>query len=191
MAIKFNILSNSGSGKGLKIFESSAYKEHEQTPMARKFWELRWDVGVWLICALLFGMSFAVEHVWRYGWGPASSHWVSIYIKNFFLTFGLSAVAEVPSWLIRTLQHPDFASITPLLPILGYYFLADTTFKTEFNPHGKDKYDEKSARKATADDIKQMGQDHKNKDGLFHGFMMVLGYFKYKGKNTALMFDET
>lgn len=191
MAIKFNILSNSGSGKGLKIFESSAYKEHEQTPMARKFWELRWDVGIWLICALLFGLSFAVEHVWRYGWGPASAHWVTIYLKNLVSTLGLSAIAEIPYWITRTLQHPDFASITPLLPVLGYYFLADATFKSEFNPHSKDRYDEKSARKATAEDIKQMGQDHNNKEGLFHGFMMVLGYFKYKGKQTPLMFDES
>ena len=191
MAIKFNILSNSGSGKGLKIFESSAYKEHEQAPMARKFWELRWDVGIWLICALLFGLSFAVEHVWRYGWGPASAHWVSLYLKNLVSTLGLSAVAEIPYWITRTLQHPDFASITPLLPVLGYYFLADATFKSEFNPHSKDRYDEKSARKATAEDIKKMGQDHNNKEGLFHGFMMVLGYFKYKGKQTPLMFDES
>ena len=191
MAIKFNILSNSGSGKGLKIFESSAYKEHEQTPMARKFWELRWDVGIWLICALLFGLSFAVEHVWRYGWGPASAHWVSIYLKNLVSTLGLSAIAEVPYWISRTLQHPDFASITPLLPVLGYYFLADATFKSEFNPHSKDRYDEKSARKATAEDIVKMGTDYKNKEGLFHGFMMVLGYFKYKGKQTPLMFDES
>ncbi len=191
MAIKFNILSASGSGKGLKIFESSAYKEHEQTPMARKFWEMRWDVGIWLICALLFGLSFAVEHVWRYGWGPASEHWVYLYCKNLFLTFGLSAIAEVPYWIVRTMQHPDIASITPLLPILGYYFLADSTFKSEFNPHSKDKYDEKSSRKATADDIKQMGTNYKNKEGLFNGFMMVLGYFKYKGKQTALMFDES
>lgn len=190
MAIKFNILSSSGSGKGLKIFESSAYKEHEQTPMARKFWELRWDVGIWLICALMFGMSFAVEHIWRYGWGPASEHWTLIYIKNLFMTFGLSAIAEVPYWIIRTLNHPDIASITPLLPILGYYFLSDSTFKSEFNPHSKDKYDEKSARKATAEDIVKMGQDHNNKEGLFKGFMMVLGYFKYKGKQTPLMMDE-
>ena len=190
MAIKFNLLSASGSGKGLKIFESSAYKEHEQIPMARKFWELRWDVGIWLICALMFGLSFAVEHVWRYGWGPASEHWVSLYVKNLFMTFGLSAIAEVPFWIIRTMQHPDFASITPLLPILGYYFLADSTFKSEFNPHSKDRYDEKSSRKATADDIKKMGQDRNNKEGLFKGFMMVLGYFKYKGTQTPLMFDE-
>lgn len=190
MAVKFNILSASGKGKGLKIFESSAYKEHEQVPIARKFWYIRWNIGVWLICAFIFCLSFAIEHIWRYGWGPATQHWVVLYLKNLLYSFGLSAIAEVPFWLMRTIQHPDFASVTPLLPILAYYFLADDTLKSEFNPMGKDNYDEKSARKATADDIKQMGQNPKNKEGLFNGFMMVLGYFKYKGKQTPLMFDE-
>ena len=190
MAIKFNIFSSSGSGKGLKIFESSAYKEHEQAPMARKFWNIRWNIGVWLICALAFGLSFAVEHVWRYGWGIASQNWVAIYIKNMFTTLGLSVIAEIPYWMVRTMQHPDIASITPLLPIIAYYFLSDDTLKAEFNPAGKDNYDEKSSRKATVDDIKKMGKDFKNTDGLFKGFMMVLGYFKYKGKDTPLMFDE-
>ena len=189
MAIKFNIFSNSGSSKGLKIFESSAYKEHEQAPMARKFWNIRWNIGVWLICAFAFGLSFAVEHVWRYGWGIASQHWVLIYIKNMFMTFGMSVIAEIPYWIARTMQHPDIASITPLLPVIAYYFLADDTFKSEFNPAGKDNYDEKSSRKATVDDIKKMG-NWNNPEGLFKGFMMVLGYFKYKGKDTALMMDE-
>ena len=191
MAVKFNLLSSSGTGKGIGIFDSSKYKEWEQTPVARKFWNIRWNVGVWLICALAFALSFAVEHVWRYGWGPASEHWVLIYLKNMVMTAGLSVVAEIPYWIGRTLMHPDFASTAPMIPIIAYYFLADDTFKSEFNPHGKDNYDEKSARKATADDIKQMGQDPKNKEGLFKGFMMVLGYFKYKGKQTPLMFDES
>ena len=56
MATKFNILSASGSGKGLKIFESSAYKEHEQTPMARLFWNIRWAVIIWWTCALFFAL---------------------------------------------------------------------------------------------------------------------------------------
>ena len=191
MAGKFNIFSNSGSGKGLKIFESGAYKEHEQTPMARKFWEIRWNIGVWLVCAAAFAVSFGAEHIWRYGWNMATQHWLSIYFSNLLHSFGLSAIAEVPYWLSRILYRPDFACLAPLIPIMVYYFLADDTFKSEFNPHGKDKYDEKSSRKATADDIKKMGKDWKNKDGLFKGFMMVLGYFKYKGKDTALMFDET
>lgn len=191
MAAKFNIFSVSGSGKGLKIFESSSYKEHEQTPMARKFWNIRWNIGVWLICALAFGLSFAVEHIWRYGWGPATQNWVIIYIKNMFATLGFSVISEIPYWFSRIMHHPDMACITPLIPIIAYYFLADDTLKSEFNPAGKDNYDEKSARKATADDIKKMGTDYKNKEGLFHGFMMVLGYFKYKGKSTALMMDES
>lgn len=191
MAIKFNILSSSGSGKGLKIFESSAYKEHEQTPIARKFWNIRWDIIVWLLCALAFCFSFAIEHIWRYGWGPATEHWVALYSKKLLFTCGFSALAEIPYWLTRVLHNPDIASITPLFPIIAYYFLADDTFKSEFNPHGKDNYDEKSSRKATAEDIKKMGSNYKNKEGLFNGFMMVMGYFKYKGKSTPLMMDES
>ena len=190
MEIKFNLFSGSGSGKGLKIFDSTKYKEHEQAPVARKFWNIRWNIGVWLICALAFGLSFAVEHVWRYGWGPASAHWVWLYIKNMFLTFGMSVIAEIPYWLSRTVHNPDFACVTPLIPVIVYYFLVDDTLKSEFNPAGKDNYDEKSARKANADDIKKMGTNFKNKEGLFNGFMMVLGYFKYKGENKPLMFDE-
>jgi len=191
MATNFNIFSNSGEGKGLKIFDSTTYKEHEQTPVARKFWNIRWDIGVWIICALAFGFSFVVEHVWRYGWGPASEHWTTLYIKNLFATFGISALAEVPFWFSRVLHNPDFACLAPLFPIIAYYFLSDDTLKSEFNPHGKDNYDEKSSRKATVEDIKKMGKNYKNPDGLFKGFMMVLGYFKYKGKDTPLMFDET
>ena len=190
MAVKFNIFSNSGSGKGLKIFESTSYKEHEQIPMARKFWELRWDIIAWLICAIAFGFSFVIEHILRYGWGPASQIWSKIFIENMFMTFGLSVVAEIPYWFVRTFEHPEYASVIPLIPIIAYYFLSDDNFKNEFNPHSKDRYEEKSSRKATADDIKKMGL-FGNKEGLFHGFMMVLGYFKYKGKPTALMLDDT
>ena len=191
MARKFNIFSSSDSGKGLKIFESSAYKEHEQTPMARKFWELRWDVWVWLLCALAFAISFIVEHVWRYGWGPATEHWINLYTRNTIMTCGVSVIAEIPYWIYRTIMHPDFACLAPLFPIIAYYFLSDSDFKAEFNPNSKDKFEEKSSRKATADDIKKMAQDHNNKEGLFKGFMMVLGYFKYKGKDTPLMMDES
>ena len=189
MAVKFKFLSASGSGKGLGIFDSSKYKEHEQNPMARKFWEIRWAVGIWLLCALAFGASFAVEHIWRYGWTFATEHWLKLYFHNMLYSGGLSVIAEVPYWFIRTLYHPDMASIAPLFPIIIYYFLSDATFKSEFNPIDKDKYEEKSSRKANADDIKKMG-NYNNKEGLFKGFMMVLGYFKYKGKDTALMMDE-
>ena len=189
MAVKFNILSASGSGKGLGIFDSSKYKEHERNPMARKFWEIRWDIGIWLICALAFGASFAVEHIWRYGWTVATKEWLGLYFHNMLYTGGLSVIAEIPYWIIRTLSHPDLASITPLFPIIVYYFLSDSTFISEFNPIDKDKYEEKSSRKANADDIKKMG-NYDNPDGLFKGFMMVLGYFKYKGKDTPLMMDE-
>ena len=190
MAIKFNIFSGSGSGKGLKIFDSSAYKEHEQSPMGRLFWNIRWSIGIWWSCALAFGFSFVAEYIWRYGWSPASQFWSALYIKKMFLSFGLSVISEIPFWFARTLDNPDFACIAPVLPIIAYYFLSDITFKDEFNPYGKDKYKEKSSREATVEDIKKMAKDFTNKEGLFKGFMMVLGYFKYKGKETPLMFDE-
>ncbi|MBR2286535.1 MAG: type IV secretory system conjugative DNA transfer family protein [Alphaproteobacteria bacterium] len=191
MANQFKILSAGGKGKGLNIFSSSSYKEHERIPMARLFWELRWTIGIWLICALAFGASFILEHVWRYGFSPASMVWTKIYLHNALTTFGLSVVAEIPSWIWRCLMYTDMACMAPLFPIIAYYIMADSTLVSEFNPNDKDKLDEKSSRKATAEDIKQMGQDHKNKEGLFNGFMMVLGYFKYKGKNAPLMFDES
>ena len=186
MAVKFNFLSASGKGKGLNIFRSSAYKEHEQTPLAREFWSIRWSIIVWLVTALMIAAAFPVEHIWRYGWSPATKHWIGIYWYNFISSFGISVLAELPAWAVRCVMRPDIPCITPLLPIIGYYFLSDATMTDEFNPHSKDKFDEKTSRKATADDIKKMSQDHKNKEGLFKGFMMVLGFFKVK----PLMFDE-
>jgi len=192
MAEKFKILSMGGSSKGLNIFKSSAYKEHEVGPMAQMFWIFRWNSAMWIICAIAFGFGFIVEHLLRYGWSPASLHWSGIFLHDMLFTFGMSVVAAVPGWIGRMLMQPDFASIVPLLPIIAFYFVADDTLSKEFNPHGKDIYDEKSSRKATADDIKKMGKNAwKTKQGLFAGFMMVLGYFK-DGKNTKpLMMDET
>ncbi len=189
MAEKFKILS-AGKGKGLNIFKSSAYKEHERTPLAREFWELRWAIGIWLACALAFGLSFIAEHIWRYGWSPASVKWTSLYLHNMLTTGGLSVIAEIPSWLWRCIANTDLACMTPLFPIIAYYFMSDKTLVSEFNPNSKDKFDEKTSNKATADDIKKMAADHKNKEGLFNGFMMVLGYFKNKGKNAPLKMDE-
>ena len=180
MATKFNFLSASGKGKGLGIFRSSAYKEFDQTPMAREFWSIRWSVITWLIAALMFAAAFPVEHIWRYGWSPATQQWISLYLQNMVASMGLSVLAEVPHWLLRCVLRPDYACITPLLPFIGYYFISDATMTDEFNPHSKDKFDSSTSRKATADDIKKMGDDHKNKEGLFGGFMMVLGYFKSK-----------
>ncbi len=179
MAEKFNFLSLSGKGKGLNIFKSSVYKEHERTPMARIFWEIRWALIAWMVAALMFGASFIVEHIWRYGWSPASQHWMGIYLSNALSTFGLSIVAEIPYWIARCFTRPDLPCIVPLLPIIGYYFLVDATFIKEVNPHSKDKFDEKSSREANETDIKEMG--------LLNGFMMVLGYFKKK----PLMMNET
>ena len=180
MATKFNFLSASGKGKGINIFRSSAYKEHEQTPLAREFWSIRWTILVWLISALMFACAFPIEHIWRYGWSPATKQWIGIYFAQALSSCGISVLAEIPSWISRCAMRPDWACITPLLPFIGYYFLADATMTDEFNPHSKDKFDEKSSRKANADDIKKMGTDYKNKEGLFKGFMMVLGFFKSK-----------
>ncbi len=190
MAIKFNFLSASGKGKGIGIFDSKKYKEHEQTPLAREFWSIRWTIIIWLIAALMFACSFPIEHIWRYGWSPATNHWIAIYFHQMLSSFGMSVLAQIPAWLGRVASYPDIACITPLLPIVGYFFLADATMTDEFNPHSKDKFDEKSSRKANANDIKKMAQNHKNTEGLFKGFMMVLGYFKNKGKNVPLMMDE-
>ncbi|MBO4583220.1 MAG: type IV secretory system conjugative DNA transfer family protein [Alphaproteobacteria bacterium] len=172
MVQKFKILSAGKDSKGLNIFKSSAYKEHEQTPMAQIFWALRWSIGVWLICALVFCFSFLLEHLWRYGWSPATANWMKIYVINMFQSAGLSVIAEIPYWIVRCLMHPDFMCVVPLIPVLAYYLLVDDTLKGEFNPHGKDKFDKKSSREANEADVKQMG--------LFNGFMMVLGYFKKK-----------
>lgn len=191
MAEKFKILSAGGSSKGLNIFKSSAYKEHERKPFASLFWSLRWAIGIWLACALAFGLSFIAEHFWRYGFSPASWRWMWIYLGNAASTLGLSVVAEIPAWITRCVARPDLPCIAPLLPVIAYFFLADATLVKEFNPYGNDKFSEKSSNKATAEDIKKMGTDWKNKEGLFKGFMMVLGYFKNKGKTVPLMFDES
>lgn len=190
MVEKFKILSAGGDSKGLNIFKSSAYKEHQRGPMAQAFWRLRWSIGIWLVCALAFGVAFFIEHLWRYGWSPATAKWLSIYFHNFLYTGGLSVVAEIPYWLGRCIMRPDLPCIVPLLPIIAYNFLVDNTLMGEFNPHGKDKYDAASSKKATEEDIKKMRQDFKNKEGLFGGFIVVLGYFKRKGKQVPLMFDE-
>ena len=178
MANQFKILSAGGKGKGLNIFSSSSYKEHERTPMARTFWELRWVVTIWIVCALAFGLSFVLEHVWRYGWSPASAIWTKIYLHNAITTAGMSVIAEIPSWLVRCLMYTDMACMAPLFPIIAYYVMADSELVKEFNPNDKDKLDEKSSRKANKEDIEKMG--------LLKGFMMVLGYFKKK----PLMMDE-
>ncbi len=178
MAEKFKILSAGGSSKGLNIFKSSAYKEHERKPFASLFWSLRWAIGIWLACALAFALSFIAEHFWRYGFSPASWRWMWIYLGNALSTLGLSVVAEIPAWITRCVARPDMACIAPILPVIAYFFLADATLVKEFNPYGNDKFAEKSSNKATKEDIEKMG--------LLKGFMMVLGYFKKK----PLMMDE-
>ena len=165
MAAKFKILSAGGDSKGLNIFKSSAYKDHEKAPMAQAFWRIRWACGIWIACAVAFGLSFAVEYIWRMGWSPATWQWCKIYFTHMLTSGGLSVMAEIPAWAMRTAMHTDMPCLTPLLPILTYYFLADTTLTKEFNPHGKDKFDAASSNKATEEEIKKMG--------LLSGFMMV------------------
>lgn len=172
MAAQFKILSAGGKGKGLNIFNSASYKEHERVPMARLFWELRWVISIWIICAIAFGLSFILEHIWRYGWSPASAVWSKVYLYNALSTLGMSVIAEIPSWIVRTVMYTDMACMAPLLPIIAYYLMADSELVKEFNPNDKDKLDEKSSRKANKEDIEKMG--------LLDGFMMVLGYFKKK-----------
>lgn len=179
MAEKFNILSFSGKGKGLKIFDSSAYKDHEKAPMGRMFWNMRYKVIVWLSCFFVFILAFPIEHLWRYGWSPATAKWIGVYFTNFLYSVGLSVFAEVPEWLTRAVTQPDIAAIMPLLPIAICFILTDETLLKEFNPFGKDVLKEESSRKANDEDIKKMG--------LLDGFMMVLGYWKKK----PLMMKET
>lgn len=191
MAEKFNILSAGGSSKGLNIFKSTAYKEAEVAPMAQMFWTFRWNTAMWIICAVAFALAFVVEHIFQYGWSPATAHWANLFLGDAVRTMGMSVVAAVPSWIWRSLIQPDWPCIMPLLPLVAFYFVSDSTLTKEFNPHGTDIYDSKSSRKATADDIRKMKQNWKNKDGLFNGFMMVLGYFKDGKKTKPLMLDET
>lgn len=178
MAEKFKILSIKPDAKGLNIFRSSAYKEHERKPMAQIFWSLRWAIGIWLVCALAFGLSFIIEHIWRYGWSPATAHWTGIYLRHAASTFGMSVIAEIPFWLARTLFRTDMMCLVPLIPIVAYFIMADSTLMKEYNPYGGDKLAAKSSRDATKEDIEKMG--------LLNGFMMVLGYFKKK----PLMMNE-
>lgn len=178
MAQKFNLLSAGGTSKGLNIFKSSSYKEHLQKPMASLFWQIRWASIIWLSCALAFGFSFLFEHLWRYGFSAATLKWMWIYLADMFSTVGFSVIAQIPDWVGRCVMRTDIACITPFIPILVYYLLIDATLVKEFNPHGNDKFNEKSSNKAEKFDIEKMG--------LLNGFMMVLGYFKKK----PLMMNE-
>ena len=172
MAEKFKILSVGKDSKGLNIFKSTSYKEHEQAPMAQTFWILRWTVAVWLVCAAVFGVSFILEHIWRYGWSPATAVWMKTYLNNVLSSAGLSVVAEIPYWIWRCVMHPDIPCIVPFFPVIAFFILTDSTLTKEFNPNGKDEFDKRSGREATEKDVKEMG--------LFDGFVMLLGFFKKK-----------
>ncbi|MDR1207081.1 MAG: type IV secretory system conjugative DNA transfer family protein [Rickettsiales bacterium] len=181
---KFKLLSAGGKGKGLEIFKTSAYtKDHERLTLEILFWRLRWIFGIWILTVLAFGLSFAIEHIWRYGFSPATFKWLSAYFNQLVWTGGIAMLAEIPAWLTRTVMRPDIPAIMPLIPIIIYNLIVNEDFLKEFNPHGKYRYDEKSSRKAIERDIPLMGRF----GGLFKGFIIVLGKFKKK----FLMLDET
>lgn len=179
MSLKFNFLSAGGKSKGLKIFKSDAYKDNEKAPYAMMFWRMRWNAGVWICCLIAFALSFAAEHLWRYGWSPATQTWLTVYFENMLATFGLSVFGEIPAYLTRLVMRTDIAMIPPLLPFIAYYVLKDDTLLKEFNPHEGKRFDADASRKANDDDIKKMG--------LLDGFITVLGYWKKK----PLMLKET
>ena len=183
MALKFNLLSAGGKSKGLKIFDSSKYNDWEKKPFAQMFWRMRWNWGVWLAALLAFALAFPAEHIWRYGWTPATIKWTELYFNMMWDSWGLSVFAAVPAYLTRLVLRTDMATVAPLLPFIAYYILRDDSLLKEFNPHGKDKYDEMSSRKAETADIEKMG--------LFKGFITVLGYWKKAEKFVPLMLNET
>jgi len=185
MAEKFKLFSISGKGKGLGIFKTSEYKlDHERLALEVLFWRLRWLFIVWVLTILAFGLSFAVEHVWRSGFSPATLTWLGAYFNSMLFSGGLSIFAEIPDWLTRAVLRPDLPAAMPLVPIVVYTLFVYEDFLKEFNPHGKSTYDKASSRKAIDRDIEIMG----NKGGsLLKGFMIVLGYWKKK----PLMLDET
>jgi len=174
MAAKFNILSVSGKGKGLGIFSSKAYgkKDHEQLRMEWTFWRYRWLFLAWATAIVAFGLSFAAEHVWRYGWNPAAITWLSVYFDQVLHTFGLRVFAEIPAWFGRAVLRPDLPAMVPLFPIIAYNLVIFKGFMEEFNPYGSDIWQSDSSRKANEYDVKAMG--------LLKGFITVLGYWKKK-----------
>ncbi|MDR1027432.1 MAG: type IV secretory system conjugative DNA transfer family protein [Rickettsiales bacterium] len=175
----FKLFSFTGKGKGLGVFRSSTYKPHEVEPMAQLFWKMRWNGIVFLLCYLGFGAGLIAEHIWRYGWSPASSVWLKLFGQNALSSWGLSILCEVPAWVERVFLRTDMMVAAPIVPLIIYYMLRNDALEKELNPYGKDAFDEESSRKASEDDVKKMG--------LFKGFMIVLGYMKKK----PLMMPET
>ncbi|MCL1785606.1 MAG: type IV secretory system conjugative DNA transfer family protein [Alphaproteobacteria bacterium] len=185
MAAKFNILSVSGKGKGFGIFRSKSYasKDHEFLKMQLVFWKYRWLFFAWVFAILAFGAAFAAEHIFRYGWNPATIKWLSVYFDQIIHTFGLRVFAEIPAWFSRAALRPDFPVVFPLVVIIAYNLVTIPLFTEKFNPHGEDMWDSSSSRKANEADVAKMGRY----GGLFKGFIIVLGKFKKK----YLMLDET
>ena len=179
MAPDFKILSMSGEGRGLGIFDSSKYKIHEREPMAQLFWKMRWNVVVWFLCFFGLGFAFAAEHICRYGWLPATQKWLEFWFSNMLYSGGLSIVAEIPYWIGRVVLRTDIMTIAPVIPFILFHMLRNENLEKELNPRGTDIWAKHSSRVAVEADIKKMG--------LFDGFMMVLGYFNKK----PLKFNRT
>ncbi|MDR2685302.1 MAG: type IV secretory system conjugative DNA transfer family protein [Rickettsiales bacterium] len=173
---KLKLLSASGKGKGLGVFLSSKYDDHEQTPMARFFWRGRFAVFALLVLFLSLAAAFPAEHILRYGWTHATQIWLSIYLQNFLSSFGLSVFAEIPDWAVRVILRTDIYTIFPMLAFAVYIIINNDNFKS-LGPYGSDVFDKKSSRKANEKDIKKMGGKGAS---LFDGFMMVLGKFNKK-----------
>ena len=180
MAEKLNLLSVSGKGKGFGIFDSEKYKDHERLRFQIEFWKFRWIFIMFVVSLFVFGASFIAEHVIRYGWSPATAHWILIYLDQVVNTGGLRVFAEIPAWAARIFLRPDFAAAFPFLPIIIFHLVTFKSFLTDINPYGKDYWNSGSSRKANARDV----EDNKF---LKDGFVTVLGYWKKK----PMMLNET
>ncbi len=174
-----NLLSVGGKGKGFKIFSSAAYKDHEKAPMAQMFWRMRYSLALTILAYIVLALSFPVEHIFRYGFSTATTAWLGLYFNHIVSSFGMSVFAEIPAWFERAFFRTDIYMIVPLVGQIVIYMLRDSEVVKEFNPYGKDKFDEKSSLEAAEKDVEKMG--------LFKGFMVVLGQFKKKW----LKLDET
>ncbi|MCL2369179.1 MAG: type IV secretory system conjugative DNA transfer family protein [Alphaproteobacteria bacterium] len=181
MAKKLNLLSVSGKGLGFGIFDSSKYsKDHDRLRNELIFWKFRWVFFMFLASMVVFGLSFAAEHVFRYGMSPAAMQWIAIYFDQVINTGGIRIFAEVPAWISRIILRPDFPAVLPLIPIAAFYLMTFDTFLSEINPYGKDIWNEHTARKANQRDID-------TNTFLKNGFITVLGYWKKK----PMMLNET
>ncbi len=172
--------------KGWGIFDSSRYKEHKVAPMKQLFWKMRYTLAIWILLYIVITLSFVAEHFFRYGFSAASTKWMGLYFHNLITSYGMSPFSEVINWFHRAFFNADWPVITPVVGAIVIWMLLDENIYKEFNPYGDKRESEGASHKATEDDIKKMGNKD-NKNGLFSGFMFVLGKFK----NKYLKLDET